>query len=58
MNNDQNQVPHPKCNGAMCVECKALRYPVFSAAEAETADIFCNAQIDTSIGCILEQLGH
>ena len=54
MNNDSNQVPHPKLNRAILIECKALQHVVSSAAKAETAEIFHNAQITILIRYILE----
>ena len=55
---------HPKCilypdvNGAILIECKALKHVVSSAAEAEIAGVFHNAQIAIPIRYMLEQLGH
>ena len=55
---------HPNCtnqpslNGAILVECKTLRHVVASAAEAEVAGVFHNAQISLPIRRILELLNH
>lgn len=49
---------HPKLNGPILVECKCLKHVVTSAAEAETAGVFCNAQIALPIRYILECLNH
>ena len=48
----------PRLNGAVHVECKTLRHVVASAAEAETAGVFHNAQIVLPIRRILEALNH
>ena len=40
---------HPTINGAILVECKTLRHVVASAAEAETAGVFHNAQMSIPI---------
>ena len=45
-------------NGAVLVECKTLRHVVASAAEAEIAGIFHNAQISLPIRHLLECLHH
>ena len=58
MNDDPVRVPHPTINGAILVECKTLKHVVSSAAEAETAGVFHNAQKAIPIRYILEQLGH
>ena len=58
LNDDPNRVPHPTINGAILVECKTLKHVVSSAAEAETAGVFYNAQKAIPIRYILEQLGH
>ena len=50
--------PHPIFNGAILVECKTLRHVVASAAEAEVAGIFHNAQIALTICHLLLSLGH
>ena len=43
---DNNKLRHlPKPNGVILIECQTLRYVVPSAAEAETARIFHNAQM-------------
>ena len=58
LNHHPHRVPHPSINGAILVECKALKHVVSSAAEAETAGIFHNAQVAVPIRYILESLGH
>ena len=50
--------PHPNINGAVLVECKTLRHVVASAAEAETAGVFHNAQMGIPIRTLLIALGH
>ena len=45
-------------NGGILVECKTLRHVVASAAEAEVAGVFHNAQIAISLRHILRSLGH
>ena len=45
-------------NGPILTECKTIRHVVSSAAEAETADLFHNAQQARPIRYILHQLGH
>ena len=52
------KTPHPTINGAILVECKTLRHVVSSAAEAETAAIFHNAQQAVPIRIILQALDH
>ena len=49
---------HPTVNGAILVECKTLRHVVSSAAEAEVAGIFHNAQAAIPIRTLLEALNH
>ena len=49
---------NPIHNGALLVECRTLRHVVASSAEAETADIFHNAQIAIPIHYVFHQLGH
>ena len=58
LNDHPSRIKHPDINGAILIECKALRHVVSSAAEAETAGIFHNAQRAIPIRYILEQLGH
>ena len=48
----------PKLNGAVHVECKTLRHVVSSAAEAETAGVFHNAQMALPIRIVLQALNH
>ena len=50
--------PLTKLNGAILVECRGLKHVVASAAEAEMAGVFHNAQIAIPIRRILEGLGH
>jgi len=52
------RTPHPNLNRALLVECKTLWHVVSSAAEAETAGVFHNAQIAISIRYLLECMGH
>ena len=58
LNDNPQRVSHPDVNGAILIECKALRHVVSSAAEAETAGVFHNAQVAIPIRHILEQIGH
>ena len=58
MNNSPSSTPLTVLNGAILVECKTLRHVVASAAEAETAGIFHNAQIAIPLCHILISLGH
>ena len=48
----------PPLNGAVLVECKTLRHVVASAAEAEVAGIFHNAQIAVLVRRMLRALDH
>ena len=50
--------PTPKLNGPVLVECKLLKHVVTSAAEAETAGLFYNAQTAIELKNILSALGH
>jgi len=43
----------PKMNGTILIICKSLKGVVCSAAEAETGDLFRNAQSAIPIACIL-----
>ena len=45
-------------NHPILVECRCLRHVVSSAAEAETAGVFHNAQISIQLRRILHALGH
>ena len=45
-------------NGAILVECKTIRHVMSSAAEAETAGLFNNAQTAIMIRNALVELGH
>ena len=49
---------HPTINGAILVECKTLRHVISSAAEAETAGIFQNAQTAIPLHTFLQALNH
>ena len=49
---------HPKLNGEILVECKTLYYVVISLAEAKTAGVFHNAQIDKPIQYLFECLRY
>ena len=53
-----DKTTQPTLNGAILVECKTLRHVVTSAAEAEIAGVFHNAQISIVIRRILEALNH
>ena len=48
----------PRLNGAVLVECKTLKHVVASAAEAEIAGVFHNAQVSIPIRHFLECLNH
>ena len=48
----------PSLNAAIHVECKTLRHVVSSAAEAEVAGVYHNAQTAIPIRTILQALGH
>ena len=50
--------PTPKLNGPILVECRLLNHVVTSAAEAETAGLFYNAQSAIHLINILKALGH
>ena len=50
--------PLASINGPVHVECRTLRHVVTSAAEAETAALFYNAQTALEIINILNALGH
>ena len=43
LNKHPDRIPYLNINGAILVECKTLKHVVSSAAEAETASLFCNA---------------
>ena len=58
LNDHPDRIQHPDINGAILVECKALRNVMSSVAETETAGVFHNAQRAIPIRYILEQLGH
>ena len=53
--NNYNKAPH---NAAIHTECKTLRNVVCSAAEAECAGLFNNAQKAITIRCTLEAIDH
>ena len=55
---NSNKRSNKYINGAILIECKTLRHVVASAAEAETAGIFHNAQIALPIRYMLIQIGH
>ena len=50
--------PSPPNNGPLLVECKTIKHVVSSAAEAETAALFHNAQTSIPIRRLLIALGH
>ena len=58
MSNHPSKTAHPVLNGAILVECKTLRHVVASAAEAEVAGVFHNAQTSIPIRHFLTVLGH
>ena len=53
-----NTIELPGVNHPILIECKTLRHVVASAAEAETAALFHNAQIIIPMRRILRALGH
>jgi hypothetical protein len=55
LSTDTTNPPH---NGPILVLCKTLQHVVASAAEAETAGIFFNAQTGIIVRIALEELGH
>ena len=58
LSNHPSTTTQPKINGPIIVECKTLRHVVASAAEAEIAGVFHNAQLSIPIRQILEVLNH
>ena len=58
LNYHPERIQYPDVNGAILIECKALRHIVSSAAETKIAGVFYNAQIAIPIWYILEQLGY
>ena len=58
MGNHPNNKTKTTLNGAIHVECKTLRHVVSSAAEAETAGVFHNAQMALPIRVALQALNH
>ena len=50
--------PNPTLNGPVLVECRLLNHVVTSAAEAETAELFYNAQSAIHLLNILKALNH
>ena len=57
LRNKQNNT-HKQENGAILVECKALRWVVTSAAEAETHGVYHNTIITINLRTILNGMGH
>jgi len=57
-NKPTTTTPTPFINGPVHVECRVLRHVVTSAAEAETAVLFFNAQTAIELVHILKALGH
>ena len=55
LSSDTNQ---PPLNGPILVLCKTLQHVVASAAEAETAGLFFNAQTGIIVRTALNELGH
>ena len=58
LSNHPNNKSKNTLNGAVHVECKTLRHVVSSAAEAETAGVFHNAQRAIPIRVVLQALDH
>ena len=58
MNDDPKRAEDPNLNGAILVECKALKNAASSAAESETSGIFYNDQKAIPMRHILAELGH
>ena len=58
LTNHPSQCQQPQRNGAIMVECKTLRQVVSSAAEAETAGVYYNAQSTLPIRHLLHALEH
>ena len=58
LNDHPDKNLNPNTNGPILVECKGLKRVISSAAEAETAGVFYNAQIAIQIRHILEALNH
>ena len=57
LRNKHNDI-HKQKNGAILVECKALRWVVTSAAEAETHGVYHNTIIAINICTILNAMEH
>ena len=57
LRNKQNNT-HKQENGAILVECKALRWVVTSAAEAETHGVYHNTIIAINFRTILNAMRH
>ena len=55
---DPTKTPVTTSNGPLLTECKTICHVVSSAAEAETAALFHNAQAARPIRYILTELGH
>ena len=53
LGNQPNNASKSPLNGAVHVECKTLRHVVSSAAEAETAGVYHNAQMALPIRVVL-----
>ena len=58
LSSKQTDKQQPHLNGAILVECKTLRHVVASAAEAETAGVFHNAQTALPLRILLQALHH
>ena len=56
--NHSSKTSTTKLNGAVHVECKTLRHVVSSAAEAETAGVYHNAEMALPIRIVLKALNH
>jgi len=58
LSDNPSKTSKPIFNGAIHVECKTLRHVVSSAAEAETAGVYHNAQVAIPIRIVLQALDH
>ena len=58
LSSDTNLTRTIRPNAPILTECKTIQHMVTSAAEAETAAIFHNAQVARPIRSMLKALGH
>ena len=58
LSNHPSTTSNNTLNGAVHVECKTLRHVVSSAAEAETAGVYHNAQMALPMRMVLTALDH